>query len=358
MILCAVCLFKNSHDKDHHIIDINDKESLEKNGVSYDKSIIEFKQIFNKVKNIKQKIEEEIEKIIKLHEKIMNDITASFIEQHEKLNQKENELKSELDLKVTNIKEELENFLIESNDVLTSCERTEKEIKYYEKKNDNKDIKTLYYITKINKNNETAKGFFKKKIKNLDINFNSKLNIIDYKDRYIQEIPIPKNIKIEKQKSKVIISWNIDNYDNENIKYKIEIKSNDQSTTYEASKTNLTFEKFLYNINYEVKIRAVIDDFLGDWSEVQKFKIDHNIFGDIIDKDDKNNMEAFFGSSMKGNPFSENKKINLFSGGFNEEKPKKENDKQINPAFGFSNQFNLFKGNNLHENDVFNSFFS
>ena len=126
MILCAVCLFKNSHDKDHHIIDINDKESLEKNGVSYDKSIIEFKQIFNKVKNIKQKIEEEIEKIIKLHEKIMNDITASFIEQHEKLNQKENELKSELDLKVTNIKEELENFLIESNDVLTSCEITDK----------------------------------------------------------------------------------------------------------------------------------------------------------------------------------------------------------------------------------------
>ena len=64
----------------------------------------------------------------------MDIITESFKAQHIKLNEKEKNIKSELDLKVTKIKEELEKFLIESNEIIISFERMEKATKYYEKK--------------------------------------------------------------------------------------------------------------------------------------------------------------------------------------------------------------------------------
>ena len=102
--LCSLCVFKNPHDKQHLIIEINDKETLKDCDISYEKTISEFDKIFKKAKNIKQYIEEEIEGINNSHSKIMNEIAESFEEQRIKLNQKENELKSQLDLKVTEAK--------------------------------------------------------------------------------------------------------------------------------------------------------------------------------------------------------------------------------------------------------------
>ena len=154
---------------------------MEDNGISYDKSIFDFDKIFNKAKNIKQRIEEEIEKINKAHTILMDKINASFEQQHISLNEKEKNIKHELDLKVTKIKEELENFLSESNDILISCERIDKAIKFYEKNKINNEIKTLYYISEINKNNEIAKGFIKKQIKNIEIYYNSDLYTLEYK---------------------------------------------------------------------------------------------------------------------------------------------------------------------------------
>ena len=143
VFLCYKCFVKNDHDKKHSIIDIDDMGSLEESGISYGKTVSEFDKIFKKTKNIKDRIEEEIEEINNLHKKLMDGITASFEEQHIKLNHRENELKSDLDIKVTQIKNQLENFLIESHDIITSCERAEKANKYYEKKNDINEIKTL-----------------------------------------------------------------------------------------------------------------------------------------------------------------------------------------------------------------------
>jgi hypothetical protein len=182
VFLCSLCFFKNLHDKNHLIIDIDDKESLEDSGISYEKTISEFDKIFKKTKNIKDRIEEEIEEINNLHKKLMDQISTSFKEQHTQLIHKENELKLELDIKVTKVKNQLENFLVESHDILKSCERVEKANKYYEKKKDNNEIKTLFYISKINELNEKAKELIQKPIKNLDIFFNSDLNNIDYKD--------------------------------------------------------------------------------------------------------------------------------------------------------------------------------
>ena len=81
-------------------------------GFSYEKSISEFDKVFKKIKNINQTIEEEMEEINIRQKKIFNEITTSFEDQRYKLNRKEKQLKSELEEKVKQIKEELKKFLM------------------------------------------------------------------------------------------------------------------------------------------------------------------------------------------------------------------------------------------------------
>ena len=78
--------------------------------------------------SIKEKIELEIQKVNNSRDILLDEITKSFEEQRIKLNEKEKALKSELDLKVTELKDKLEKFYIESNDILSSFERINKAI--------------------------------------------------------------------------------------------------------------------------------------------------------------------------------------------------------------------------------------
>ena len=58
-----MCFFHSDHDKEHHILDINKKESFENNDTSYEKLMNELVENNQNVKKLKRKIEEEIEKI-------------------------------------------------------------------------------------------------------------------------------------------------------------------------------------------------------------------------------------------------------------------------------------------------------
>ena len=70
-----MCCFNNDHDKSHNIINIKDEETLKDNGISYKSSISKFDCIFQKAKNIKQKIESEIEILTSSHKTKLNEIT-------------------------------------------------------------------------------------------------------------------------------------------------------------------------------------------------------------------------------------------------------------------------------------------
>ena len=230
------------------------------------------------------RIEEEMEGLNILHTKIINEITASFEEQRIKLNRKEKQLKLELDEKVKKIKEELGIFLIESNKIILFCERTNQAIENYEKKNNKKEIETLYYISEININNEKTKEFLIKAIKNIDISFNSDLNTLEYKDYYFIGIPIPKNIKNEIQGRNVIITWDIDIFklrelDTKNIKYLLEIKNGNKVYSKETVDKKIYLDISKLNNNYDIKIRAFIDDIYGNWSEIKSFKNNQQNFG-------------------------------------------------------------------------------
>ena len=249
-------------------------------------------------KNTKQRIEEEKEVLNLSQTKIINEITSSFEEQRLKLNRKEKQLKLELDEKVKTIKEELDKLLIELNNIILFCERTNKAIENYEKKNNKEIIETLYYISEINNNNEKVKELFKKQIKNIDISFNSDSNTLVYKDYYFSGIPIPKNIKNETQGKgrRVIISWDIDDFkikdlDIKNIKYLLEIRNGNQVYTKETCDKKISLNMNMLNNDYNIKIRAFIDDIYGNWSEIKNFnnnQQNHNPF--MSNMGNKNNQ--------------------------------------------------------------------
>ena len=224
------------------------------------------------MKNIKESIEILFKKINDSRDKLLDEITSSFIEQRIKLDELEKKLKNELDINIKELKERLEKYYIISNDTISSCERIFKAIKYYEKNYNNNNIKTLCYISKINEINIEAKNVIKKPFKNLEISFDN--NNLNYKYYYINGIPIPKDINIEQKNNKLYISWNIDNLylDIKNIKYFIILKDDKTETKYESALTNIIIQEYKFNTDYEIKINAKVEGIYGDWNEIKKFK--------------------------------------------------------------------------------------
>ena len=253
------------------------EENLKAYGISYENTISEFNKIFNKVRDIKQNIEEEIEKLNNSHKKIMDEITASFDEKRFQLNKLEKELKLDLEKKVTEVKEELENKLFESSKIIISLERIKKAIKYYAKKNITNKIKSFYYISEINNNNLKALNFYKKPLRNIDISLNSELNTLNYKDYYFSGIPIPKNINIEEKGDKIFISWDIDefrikNYNIKDIEYMVEIKNRGFVCNIKSSAKTTFIEKNRMDRELNIKIKAFIEGIDGNFSENKIYK--------------------------------------------------------------------------------------
>ena len=298
VLLCPLCSFNNKHNEEHYVINIEDKESLEDSGISYQKSVSEFDKMFKNAKNIKQNIEEEMKKLNVRHDKLIGEINMSFKEQHLILNEKENKLKAELNLKVDEVKKELEKFLMKSNEVLLICEKLFNAINYYDKKNNRHEIQTLYYLSEIQKTKKNAKNFMRKPIKNLDISYHNLSNEILYNYYYFSGSPIPKGIKIKKKDDKIFISWNIgdvkknDFYGN-NIKFFVHIENEVISKVYQTFEKCILLNKneFKMENDNEVKILSIVDKYTGKWSKSKKFKIDElpeNVFGKLFN----NNQEG------------------------------------------------------------------
>ena len=122
-------------------------------------SLTDYNELFEKIVNLKNKIEEEINKINNLYDKVFKEIEDSYKKKHEKLLIEENNLKENLQNEVTKIKEKLENFLSQSNNSIRIGERINKSIKIYQK-DENKSInKTLSYISYISKNKKEMEIF-------------------------------------------------------------------------------------------------------------------------------------------------------------------------------------------------------
>ena len=251
-----MCYYLNLH-QGHKVLLINDEESLKKENITIESSTKQYNDLIGKTISLKEKIEKEITEIDKLYDKINKEVIKSFEIKHEKLIKEENDLKERLQNEVTKVKEELEICLSESNRIIKINEKIIKGIKSLEKEEKNM-IKTLSYVSKINKTEKEMKSLFQKLMRSLKITFNEKENINSFK-----------------------IFWSIDNLnliniDKNKIKYKIELrkKNNNEKFTqiYEGNNTNFSFSNAIINTNYEIRICCFYNDFEGPWSSIQKIK--------------------------------------------------------------------------------------
>ena len=248
---------------------------MEKEDIKIESSIKDFEKYNSEIINLKNKIEEEINKLNILYEKTVKDLNESFKIKYEKLKKEENDIKEKLDNEVTKVKEKLENYLSQSNNLININEKINKGIKKLEKDEKNMN-KTLSYISKINKNKKQMELLMYELIKTIKISYNEEESKIKYEDIYFNGFPIPKNIKFEDiTDTSIKISWeyvkiNINNIENNKIKYIVEMRKEKEefNEIYKGENTFCLINNLEKNKNYEFRICSFYKDLKGPWTKI------------------------------------------------------------------------------------------
>ena len=261
------------------ILRIEDQESLKKENIIIEHSTKEFDDNIQKLNKLKELIEDEMSKIDKEYERVDKEITKSYGIKREKLNKEENDLKEKLKTEVTKIKEKLELSLSEIKNLSKIIDKIKKGIKTLENEYKNMN-KYLSYVSKINKNQKEMQNLFQELMKNLKISYIKEESLIKYEEYYFNGIPIPQNIEFKDIGiNSFKVFWNIDNIikfniDNKEIKYKIEIKKeNEKFKQINAdNNTNYLINNLEKNTNYELRIYSFYKDTKSNWSQIYKIK--------------------------------------------------------------------------------------
>ena len=301
-LCCSICYFRSLH-RGHKLIEISDDSSLKEEDIQSEINTKEYDEILQKINNLKNIIEKEITKIDNLYDKINKEVTNSYKIKIEKLLKEEDDLKEKLKNEVTKVKEKLEFFLTETDKTIKTGEKFNKGIKGIEldKENIGSIIKKLNYISKINKNQKKIKMIFKELMRNLNITFIEEKNNIKYEEYFFNGIQTPKEIKIEDiNEENFKVNWTIDklnlvNIDNNQIKYKVEIRKDNPNekfeSAYEGNKTNCLVSNLIRFTNYEIRIYCIYKDLIGNSSEIKKVKTPYFDSDSIILKESKKEKE-------------------------------------------------------------------
>ena len=280
-LCCPYCLCENKHSN-HKTLKIDDEDALKKENITIENSNKEFDSNVQKLNNLKNLIEHEMEEIDKTFEKVDKETTESFKIKIEKIKKEEDDLKEKLKTEVTKIKEQLDIFLSDVNSLIKATEKIEKGIKALEKE-EKIMIKTLSYVSKINKNKREIGKLFQQLMKNIKISFIENENKIKYEDYYFNGIPLPKDIEFKDIGTNSFnVLWKIDdinilNIDKNEIKYRLEIRKenskDDFIQIYEGNENNfIVNNKLEKNTNYEIRICSVYKDIISDWTKNHKIK--------------------------------------------------------------------------------------
>ena len=121
-------------------------------------------------------------------------MTKSFLEKHEKLIKEENDLKENLQIEITKVKEKLEYFWSEANNQIKIGEKIQQGIKKFDK-NEKNLIKSLSYVSKINKHQKNMEILFQEPMTSLKFSYNKEENNIKYDKFYCNVFPTLKKIE-------------------------------------------------------------------------------------------------------------------------------------------------------------------
>ena len=284
--------------KNHKVLEVFDEESLKKENISIEESIKEFDKYTQKVNDLKNKIEKEIKDINNLYEKTLDDLNKSYKKKHDILTQQENDLKEKLQNEVTKAKEKLEIFLTNTNNEIKISEKINKGIKKLEKEEKNM-INILAYVSKINKNKKGMNSLFQELMNGLKFNYQENENNIKFEEYYFNGAPIPYDIEYKEitfiDYSNIELSWkineNIINFDNNKIKYKVEIKKENEqyNQVYEGQNQNCIINNLKNDSNYDIRICSNLNNVYGLWSEVKTIKTNKSIDSTILSNCEKKN---------------------------------------------------------------------
>ena len=143
-------------------------------------------------------------------------------------------------------------------------------------------IKTLSYLSKINKNQKEIGKIFQQLMKNMKITYIENESQIKYEEYYFNGIPIPNNIEFKDIGTNSFqINWKIDNInilniDKNEIKYRIEIRKENMKEKfiqiYEGNEYNYIVNNLNKNTNYEIRICSLYKDIISEWTKIYKIK--------------------------------------------------------------------------------------
>ena len=209
VLCCPICYYLNLHSG-HKIILINDEESIKKENIKIE--ILVLDKYYQKIAKLGNTIEKEINKINSIYDKLNNELTQSFLKGHEQLIKEENDLREQLQNKVTKVKEILESFLIQCNISIKSYENIQKEIKIIEKNEEKDIIRELAYISQISHLEKNMTKLLCEFMSNYNISFIEKEKKFKFEEYFFNGIQIPKELEFKNIKTDEFkLFWKIDN---------------------------------------------------------------------------------------------------------------------------------------------------
>ncbi len=141
-------------------------------------------------------------------------------------------------------------------------------------------IKTLSYISKINKSLKEMKKLYEEPMKSLKISFEEENYNIKYQNYYFNGIQMPKDIEIKDiETNSFKLYWKMDdidiiNVDKKEIKFRVEMRKDNEKfiQVYEGNDNNCLISKLNKNTNYEIKICSIYKNIISSWTEIHKIK--------------------------------------------------------------------------------------
>ena len=253
-----------------------------KENITIEDSIGEYKEYYEKICKLKEKVEKEMIKLDDLYSQVDKDLSKSFEEKHLALTKQEGIIRDKMQNEVTKIKEKLEKYLSQFNMLIKSCEKINKGIKVFDKE-EKQMIRILSYVSKINKNKKEMKALLVEKMKNLKIEYIKEENNIKYSEYYFNGIKnFIKNIEFKEiSLDKFKITWNRDEQNkidnsNENIIYIVEIRKDNINEKfekkYEGKQCNCLINNLEPDTTYEIKISVIYNNSICEEGEIKKIK--------------------------------------------------------------------------------------
>jgi len=231
------------------------------------------------------------------YEKAMEDIRNGYMKKHDQLMKEECDLIEKLRFKETEYKDKLENLLTEYDKSIKLSEKINKGITKME--NEEKNVlKVLSYVSKSNQTHKDMINLSQKMMESVNFVYQDDKSDLIFEKYYFNGVPIPKNIKFRKVSySSLKVSWdikdlNIKDFDPNDIKYKLQIKTGNENfkTIYTGEKKYCTIINLIENTNYEIRVCLFYHDTLGIWSEIQNVKIpDFKCECNILKENNKKN---------------------------------------------------------------------